>query len=133
MESSLSGGSTFLKKLRMLALGFAMVLPAGVFFMLLMFVDGIFDFEFGRGVRGLTELRLAIVGGGRGRAESLGGVGGLPVEGFRGVAVVGDLFSRGFLNMLFLPVVEVAPMMSSSALRYSTEPKTEIGRFVFVD
>jgi len=61
--------------------------------------------EFERGVRGFVELvRKDIVDvedGWSGVEELFGGVGGLPVEGLRGVlSGVGLAFSRGFRNIL---------------------------------
>lgn len=65
---------------------------------------GALDFDEGRGVSGLVELRwdiVAVAVGWRGVPVVLGGVGGRPVEGLRGVAVVGSIaiFSRGLRNM----------------------------------
>jgi hypothetical protein len=58
-----------------------------------------FDIEFGRGVNGFVVTRLAIVEGGCAMLVPLGGVGGLPVEGFTGVSIDADAFSRGFRNI----------------------------------
>lgn len=54
----------------------------------------------GRGVRGFEEpLRDAIISAAR-ELVSLGGVGGLPVEGVRAVVCEKGALSRGLLNML---------------------------------
>lgn len=94
------GASTFLKKLSILAFGFPGVLACTAF--LLEVWDfpctDRFDFEFGRGVWGLAG-RLAIVEGGRGDRVSFGGVGALPVEGFKGVSI--EAFSRGLRNIVW--------------------------------
>jgi len=102
IDSSLSGESTFLKKLRMLALGFPTALPAGVFFTVGRLLDGALIFELGRGVRGLVGPRDAIVDVGCRDVRPFGGVGGLPVDGLRGVSAVGDEFPRGFRNIIVL-------------------------------
>ena len=55
-------------------------------------------FEFGRGVKGLDEPVDAIVA----RCSLgawVGGVGGLPVDGFSGVSIAAQAFSRGLRNM----------------------------------
>lgn len=93
-----------MKKLRILALGLPRGFP-GVFadttFAAECFLEGgILDWEFGRGVSGFVEFRLAIVGGGGEIRVPLGGVGGLPVEGFEGVLIDGGAFSRGFRNII---------------------------------
>jgi hypothetical protein len=62
IESSFIGESTFLKKLRMLLFPFPGVFVETTFFALGRDI-GTFDFEFGRGVRGFEEVRLAIVDG----------------------------------------------------------------------
>jgi hypothetical protein len=106
IESSFNGSSTFLKKLRMLPFGLPGVLanPVVVFFVLVFcrLLDGTFDLEFGLGVRGFVELvRLAIIEEAWGFAiwSPLGGVGGLPTEGFKGISIEGDEVSRGFRNI----------------------------------
>lgn len=90
----------------MLELGFpgAFADPTPVFFVLEFdrLDMGALDFGFGRGVRGFELPRDAMVTAGR-EDELFGGVGGLPVEGVRGVLVLvedeGDEISRGFLNI----------------------------------
>ena len=102
IESSLSfvGVSTFLKKFKILALFaflagvFAGVLPP-FFPPALLLITGRFDFEFGRGVRGLVDIVDVRV---RGADVPLGGVGGLPVEGRTGLEE-GLAFSRGLRNI----------------------------------
>lgn len=98
IDSSNNGESTFLKKLKMLALGLPATFAAGVFFKVDLLEDGMFDFEFGRGVRGLAGVWLAIVGGRLDGLWVLGGVGALPVDGLTGVSM-DDGLSRGFRNI----------------------------------
>lgn len=59
------------------------------------------EFLAGRGVAGLFVLRGAIVITGRGIEGVPGGVGGLPVEGFKWDSVDLVKFSRGFRNIVF--------------------------------
>ena len=98
IESSLSGESTFLKKLNILLFGFVPIFDAGIFFVL-DFGAGALVLEFGRGVRGFVEDIVDIVGCGRGRSP-FGGVGARPVEGLVGASVVGLNASRGLRNIL---------------------------------
>jgi hypothetical protein len=112
IESSFSGESTFLKKDRMLVLGFTGVLAgvlAGVFVTIAFFVlcfacTEALDLELGREVSGLLGLLGAIVelikDVGWGNALLLsGGVGGLPIEGFSGGCKDWMAACRGFLNI----------------------------------
>lgn len=99
MESSLSGESTFLKKLKILLFGFAPFFVNAVF-LTLDLGKGAFVFELGRGVRGFVEDLEAIVAGMDGRMP-LGGVGALPVEGLIGVSAAGLDASRGFRNIVW--------------------------------
>lgn len=92
-----------MKKFKMLALGFPGVLLPGfvttTFFVLCLLDAGTFNCGFARGVSGFAEPRLAIVDNDCGVRVPLGGVGGLPVEGFKGVSIEGDEFSRGLRNI----------------------------------
>lgn len=99
MESSLSGESTFLKKLSILVLGLPGVFKDDVFFAIPFDEVGTFDLVFGRGVRGFGGSLAAIVKEwGR---SMLGGVGGRPVEGTTRVSTCRLEFSRGFRKMIF--------------------------------
>lgn len=98
IESSCNGESTFLKKVRMLALALAGVREPKLFFATGLVAAGTFVLDVGRGVNGLVEPRETMVAG-RGARVSFGGVGGLPVEGFSGVVVEGLAFSRGLRNI----------------------------------
>jgi hypothetical protein len=60
---------------------------------------GTFVLDVGRGVNGLLEPRLAMVAGGGGARVSFGGVGGLPVEGLKGVFFDELALSRGLRNI----------------------------------
>lgn len=72
-----------MKKLRILLFPFPGVLTGTPFLAFDRVDNGTFEFEFGRGVSGFVELRLAILGDTRPGVEiPFGGVGGLPVEGF---------------------------------------------------
>jgi hypothetical protein len=103
MDSSLRGFSTFLKKLRMLPLGFG----AGAlgFFALRFAADDMLVFEFARGVSALLRDAMTAVdlerGGGGGALLLGGGVGGLPTDGVTDVLLIedDDTFSLGFLNI----------------------------------
>lgn len=98
IESSCKGESTFLKKVKMLALGLAGVLEVVGFFDPCFIAAGTFVLDVGRGVSGLVEPRETMVAG-RGTRVLFGGVGGLPVEGFNGVVFEGLAFSRGLRNI----------------------------------
>lgn len=83
----------------MLLLGFVGSFENGVFFALVLGRSTL-DFDFGTGVRGFVEdpgledmLEDEV-----GRVP-LGGVGGLPVDGFTGSSADGLEFSRGFRNI----------------------------------
>jgi hypothetical protein len=61
---------------------------------------GALGLGFGRGVRGFERVRDAIVKEpGALEGVLLGGVGGLPIEGVKGIVFEEEVFSRGFLNI----------------------------------
>lgn len=103
---SSGGPSTFLKKLKMLALDFTGVLEV-VLLLLTCLVPcrpsvGTLLFEFGRGARGFVELvRVDMLDVGDFRSDGVpcGGVGARPVDGCIGVAMFRSAFSRGVRNI----------------------------------
>jgi hypothetical protein len=102
MDSSLRGFSTFLKKLRMLPLGFGA--EALGFFALRFAADDMLVFEFARGVSALLRDAMTVVDLERAGGGALllgGGVGGLPTDGVTDVLLIedDDAFSLGFLNI----------------------------------
>jgi len=67
--------------------------------MLCRVLGGTLVFEFGRGVRGFVDPLEAIAAGDSRGVRLFGGVGGLPVDGFSGVSIAAEAFSRGLRNM----------------------------------
>lgn len=101
LSSHFGEGAAFLKKFRMLALGFVLVFVDVIlegrllFFdiVLLLPINGVVELAIVRGL--LAEVYNTVPG-----LEGSGGVGGRPVDGLRGKSLPrGDETSRGLRNM----------------------------------